>query len=112
MITVYTNGEEFLKDNSSYLDENRYMSVFFYLDAPLINEVNKINYMLKASNGDKKLLAIKLEPFNLILYGNKDCLEELLSFSVCLTNSSTIYLSSKLNLVSIFLTNSNTSLTS
>lgn len=80
MITVYTNGEEFLKDNSSYLDENRYMSVFFYLDAPLINEVNKINYMLKASNGDKKLLAIKLEPFNLILYGNKDCLGELLSF--------------------------------
>ena len=80
MITVYSNGDAFLKANSSFLNENRYMSVFFYMDAPLINEPNKINYLLEASQGNKKLLGVKLEPFNLILYGDKDCLEELLIF--------------------------------
>lgn len=80
MITVYNNGNNFLKENSSFLDENRYMSTFFYMDAPLIAEANKTNYILKASDGEKQLLAIKLQPYNLILYGYKDCLGELLSF--------------------------------
>ena len=80
MITIYSNGDDFIKENASYLDENKYMAVFFYLDAPLIKEPNKINYILKASDGEKKLLAVKLQPFNLILYGDKDCLKELLKF--------------------------------
>lgn len=80
MVKVYRNGDIFLNENSSFLDENKYMSVFFYLDAPLIKEADKINYVLKVSDGRKKLLALKLEPFNLIIYGDHDCLEELLMF--------------------------------
>lgn len=57
MIKNYSNGETFIKDNKEYLDENKYMSSFFYLDAPLLKEPNKKNYALKVCDGNKKLLA-------------------------------------------------------
>lgn len=80
MIKNYPNGEAFIKDNKQYLDENKYMSSFFYLDAPLLKEPNKKNYALKVCDGNKKLLAIKVEPYYVLLYGNKDLLEELLIY--------------------------------
>ena len=80
MVINYSNGDIFLKENSSFLDENKYLSAFFYFDAPLLKEVNKNNYVLKVFSNNKKLLALKLEPFNLLIYGDKDCLKELLIY--------------------------------
>ena len=80
MIKIYDNGEEFIKENSAFLDNNKYLSVFFYLDAPLIKNSDKANYVLKVENDNHKLLAIKLVPYNVIMFGDKECLEELLIF--------------------------------
>ena len=80
MIKNYPNGEEFIKENKEYLDENKYMSSFFYLDAPLLKEPNKKNYALKVFNGSKKLLAMKVEPYYFMLYGEKDLFEELINY--------------------------------
>ena len=80
MVKVYSNGEEFIQENDLFLKQNRYMSAFFYWDAPLIQESNKINYALKVSQNEKILLAMKVKPYNLLLYGEPDCLEELLLF--------------------------------
>ena len=80
MIKVYDNGNDFILENKDFLDINRYMAIFFYLDAKVLNETNKINYAIKAEENNKKLLAIKVEPYNLCLYGDKECLKELLSY--------------------------------
>ena len=80
MIKDYLNGKSFIEDNSAFLDLNKYMSSFFYIDSKLLNETNKTNYAIKVNIDDKTLLAIKVEPYNLLLYGDKECLEELLLF--------------------------------
>ena len=80
MIVEYSNGEAFIKENSSFLNENRYLSAFFYIDAPLLTKCDKKNYVFKVSSNNKTLLALKVEPYNLLLYGEKECLEELLLF--------------------------------
>ena len=80
MIKEYLEGTSFIKENGTYLEENKHMSALFFIDAPLLKEVNSKNYALRAYKGDKKLLGLKLEPYNLMLYGDKECLEELLDF--------------------------------
>ena len=80
MITNYPNGEALVNDNKEFLDENKYMSTFFFLDAPLLKESNKKNYALKVSKDNKRLLAIKVEPYYVLLYGEKDLLKELLIY--------------------------------
>ena len=44
MIVSYKTGAEFLQDNQTYLQKNPYLSTFFTLDAPLLQEAGKINY--------------------------------------------------------------------
>lgn len=80
MITVYPSGNAMLEENRAFLSENRYMSTFFFFDAPLLKECNKKEYTLAVTAEGKRLLAIKVEPFNVLLYGNPDCVGELLSF--------------------------------
>ena len=80
MITVYPSGNALLEEHRVFLSENRYMSTFFFFDAPLLKECNKKEYAIAVSQGDKRLLALKVEPFNVLLYGDGDCLEEFLAF--------------------------------
>ena len=80
MIKKYPNGEAFIKDNKEFLDKDKYMSSFFYLDAPLLKEPNKKNYALKAYQDNKQLLAMKVEPYYFMLYGEKDLFEELINY--------------------------------
>ena len=80
MVKVYSNGEEFIKENDTLLKQNRYMSAFFYWDAPFITESNKVNYALRVDQGENILLGMKVEPYNLLLFGESACLEELLTF--------------------------------
>ena len=79
-IIKYDNGSNFIKDNHEFLDENKYMSTFFYYDGKLLNNVNKDNYVLKVINDDHKLLAMKVEPYDLMLYGNSECTDILMNY--------------------------------
>ena len=80
MITIYPSGKAFIEENASFLDENRYMSALFYLDAPLLNSPTRTNYAIMAEENDQCLLAMKVEPYNLMLYGDESRLGELLLF--------------------------------
>ena len=59
MIVSYKTGAEFLQDNQTYLQKNPYLSTFFTLDAPLLQEAGKINYALRCEQGETRLLALK-----------------------------------------------------
>lgn len=81
MIINYANGEEFIKDNKTFLEENVYMSSFFFLDAPLLKESSKTNYALKVFSEDRQLVVIKVEPYYVLLYGDNGLVKEYLSIS-------------------------------
>ena len=80
MIINYANGEEFIKDNKTFLEENVYMSSFFFLDAPLLKESSKTNYALKVFSEDRQLVVIKVEPYYVLLYGDGGLVKELLIY--------------------------------
>lgn len=80
MIQVYDSGAAFIAENQTLLDTNPQISSFMVLDAPLLKETGKINYAVKCEKDEKTLLAMKVEPYNLILFGDADCAGELLVF--------------------------------
>lgn len=80
MIQVYDSGAAFITENQTLLDTNPQISAFMVLDAPLLKETGKINYAVKCEKDEKTLLAMKVEPYNLILFGDADCAGELLVF--------------------------------
>ena len=80
MVKIYKNGEEFISENKEFLDENKYMSTFFYVDAKVLDKTDNINYAIKYEANGKKLLGMRVEPYNLCLYGDKECSKELLEF--------------------------------
>ena len=80
MVKIYQNGQTFLEENLSFLLGNKYASSLIIRDAELMNEVDKSNYLLRVDFNGKKLLALRLVPYSLLLFGNHECLNELLSF--------------------------------
>ena len=80
MVTKYLNGKDFLKDNKQFLLKNKYETQLIIFDAEILEECTNLNYALKIEEDDKRLVAIKVEPYNLILYGDKTLLGELLIF--------------------------------
>ncbi len=77
MITLYENGQAFLEANRDFLNTRPYASVFFFMDAPLLTHADKINYAMRVTQGEKMLLALKTEPYNLLLFGAPECVPEL-----------------------------------
>jgi len=80
MIKKYNNGNDLIEENDGFLKTNKDLSAFFYLDAPLLNEVDQVNYALQVTCGEQRLLAMKVEPYNLLLFGSSDCVKELLDY--------------------------------
>ena len=80
MIKIYENGNQQIEENRAFLEQNKYLAAFFFLDAPMIDEVSNKRFALKAERDGKVLLAMKHEVFNLLLYGDPEPLDELLSF--------------------------------
>ena len=80
MIINYANGEDFIRENKAFLEENVYMSSFFFLDAPLLKESSKTNYALKVFSEDRQLVVIKVEPYYVLLYGDNGLVKELLIY--------------------------------
>ena len=77
MIKTYKNGEDFYLDNKDFLLTNKYTEVFYRYDAPMLLETNKSEYALKAYDDKLTLVVLKKEPFNLLLYGDKELIPEL-----------------------------------
>lgn len=82
MIKVYENGIDFIKENESFLKTKINLSSYFFIDAPLLVKTDKINYALLCSNDEHKLCALKVEPYNLMLCGDKECVNELIEFII------------------------------
>ena len=80
MVKIYPNGTSFLEENLSYLNENKYASSLIVLNSNSIKETNNINYLLKVEVEGKRLLANRLSPYNVLLFGDYECLDELLEF--------------------------------
>lgn len=80
MITEYKTRSDFWKANRELLNTAPDLTAFFKLDSPLLKETNRSNYALKCENGGNTLLALKIEPFNCLLFGDAACAPELLSF--------------------------------
>ena len=79
MVIEYHDGDAFLNENASFLSENKYTSSLFFVDAPLLGK-SENNYALCAMNGKKRLLTIRVEPYNTLFCGDKECLEETLAY--------------------------------
>ena len=69
MIKLYKNGTELFEENKAFLDTNKYLSCFFAMDAPLLTQTDKINYAVKVEDGEDALLALKVEPYDMLLFG-------------------------------------------
>lgn len=80
MIKIYANGNDFLKENDEYLSLNEHIAVFFRLDGPLMDKCDNQNYCLRVTEDDHVLLALEFQPFNLLLFGDWQCAEELFRF--------------------------------
>ena len=80
MIHVYPNGTALVEENRAMLATNPYQSMFFSLDAPQIRESTKRDYAILAEAEGERLLAMKLSPYSLLLFGNGAPAEELFSY--------------------------------
>ena len=80
MIHVYPNGTAMVEDNRAMLATNPYQSMICSLDAPQIRESTKENYGIVAEREGQRLLAMKLSPYSLLLFGNGALAGELFDY--------------------------------
>ena len=85
MIREYLNGNEFIKENDSFLKTDKYLANFFYLDAPLLTKIDKHNFALKISceNVKEDLLVLNLSKYNMMLFGSEKRVDELVDYLIC-----------------------------
>lgn len=77
MLKRYENGREFYEENKFILEETPLDTSFFLCNARSLTVSDNESYALKAYDGLSYLLALKVSPFNLLLYGNRGLCEEL-----------------------------------
>lgn len=82
MIQVYPNGTALVEENRAMLATNPYQSMFFSLDAPQIQKSDKTNYAIAAEAEGERLLAMKLFPYSLLLFGSGEPAGELFDYLI------------------------------
>lgn len=80
MVTIYQTGSDFLEANDRYLGTDPHLAAFFRMDAPLLRCADTVNYALRCASGEAALLALKAEPYDLLLFGDPGLVPELLGF--------------------------------
>ena len=80
MTKEYPNGAAFLAEHTDFLNQNPYLSTLFFVDAKVLQTADEKNYAVATVAEGKTLLAIKVEPYNLLFYGAAEPLEETLRF--------------------------------
>lgn len=76
MIKFYKNGEEFLKDNIVILNQYPLDTSFFKVNSKLLNTFDRRNYSFKVIDGDNYLLVMKLDDYNLLIFGETNLVKE------------------------------------
>lgn len=82
MIKEYNNGKEFLDENIDFLKNASYQSKYFINNSELLLDCNNNNFAIKCEEDNSKILILKVEPYNAIIYGNKECSEDLFSYII------------------------------
>ena len=76
MIKFYKNGEEFLKDNIVILNQYPLDTSFFKVNSKLLNTFDRRNYSFKVIDGNNYLLVMRLDDYNLLLFGETNLVKE------------------------------------
>ena len=82
MIKIYDNGLDFYNENKEFLLTNEYSEVFFRLDSPLLVSTNKDEYAIKVYDDNHRLVALLKEPYNFLLFGDYELVDELVTFLI------------------------------
>jgi predicted GNAT family acetyltransferase len=80
MIRVYGNGEDFWNENGEMLLREPEKTGFFRGNAALLKKTDLNNYALRCEEDGHVLLALRLQPYSLLLYGESTLAEELAGF--------------------------------
>ena len=68
MLKIYKNGEEFLNDNLSILNDFPIETAFFKYNAKNISSFSRYNYCFKLYDDDSYLIVLKMDPYKLLLF--------------------------------------------
>lgn len=80
MVKVYSDGNTFYEENKAFLLSDKYSEPFFRFDSPLLAQTGREEYALRVSEGDSFLLALLVDPYNILLSGDASLAEELVCF--------------------------------
>ena len=80
MVKIYPDGKSFYEENKSFLLSNKYTEPFFRLDSPQLTQTGKDEYAIKVSEGGSALLAMCVEPYSILLYGDGSLSGELVGY--------------------------------
>lgn len=98
MITIYKNGEEFLKDNQEFLGKYIYEERYFIGNAKALEKPTRESFAIKITDGDSRIIALKninAHP-NMEILGDPNLVDKLAEvlvahgfvFNQCLINGS------------------------
>lgn len=82
MLKVYSDGASCIEENAQFLQTNPYLATFFFLDAKYIKTADLKSYAVCAWEGKNRLLAMRMEPYSLLLFGAAALLPALMDFLV------------------------------
>ena len=80
MVKTYENGNDFYEDNRDFLLSDKYSEPFFRFDSPLLTKTGKDEYAIRVSEGGSALVALLVDPYNILLSGDISLAEELVGF--------------------------------
>ena len=79
MVILYKNGQDFYNDNKNLIENNIIRTIFFKLNSFVIDSFTREDYAIKIIDDDSKneLIAINKTPYNLLIFGDKSLIKEL-----------------------------------
>ena len=80
MVKEYANGNDFYEENRAFLLSDKFSEPFFRFDSPLLTLTGKDQYALKVSEGGSILLALLVDPYNILLSGDDSLAEEFVGY--------------------------------
>lgn len=81
MVILYKNGQDFYNDNKNLIENNIIRTIFFKLNSFVIDSFTREDFAIKIIDDDSKneLIAINKTPYNLLIFGDKSLIKELVS---------------------------------
>lgn len=83
MYKVYASGEEFISQNSEILSEFPLETVFFEINAKNMAATDGNDFLIKAYDGERFLIAVHKEDFPMVIFGDVSLCSDFAEFAVC-----------------------------